>query len=73
MAVAKHKISVHPSPRKLKAYKELLKRNIKVSLGYEYGLHERIIPGTTLKQVQKELSSIKGSMSEFIVKERRNE
>lgn len=73
MAVRKDKIravSAHPSPRKLKALKELSMLNFKVSSGYEYGLHERIIPGTSLKEVQKILSKIKEPMSDFICRER---
>ncbi len=74
MAVAKNKvIKFNFSPRKLNGLNELAKLNLKLSSGYEYGLHEKIIPGTTLRKVRKELSSIKGSMSEFIIKERGNE
>lgn len=76
MAVAKNKIvknkmvNLHFSPRKLKALQELSKLNLKLSSGYEYGLHKKIIPGITLKEVRKSLSKIKGSMSSFVCKER---
>ena len=69
-----HKKSDNPtiqlSPRKLAALKELSRLGVKLSDGYDYSLLEYASSETTLLQVRKRLSSIKGSLSNEIVEER---
>ncbi len=63
-------IPVQPSPRKLAALRQLLKLPLKLSDGYDYQLHEAILPGVTLAQVREELQVIQEPLSLSIVEER---
>ncbi len=59
------------SSKKLEAIKEISKLGLKLSDGYDYVLWEYVSPETTLDDVKKRLSSIKASLSEEIIEERK--
>jgi hypothetical protein len=61
--------SVHPSERKLRSLRSLSPLGVKVSDGYDYGLHEDLAQAD-LKETRKALSSIKGSLADEIARDR---
>jgi len=63
-------IPVQPSPRKLAALRQLSQLPLKLSDGYEYQLHEALLPGVTLAQVREELKVIPEPLAETVVEER---
>ena len=65
-------ISVRPSDRKLRSLRSLTALGVKVSDGYDYGLHEDLLEAD-LKKTRKALSAIKTSLSEEVVRDRDNE
>ena len=62
--------TIQPNQRKLAALHTLSAIGLKPSDGYDYQLNELILPRVTLKQVRRELSVIKSSLSEELVKAR---
>jgi hypothetical protein len=59
------------SPMKIEAIKGLSQLGLKLSDGYDYVLWEYVSSETTLDDVKKRLSSIKTSLSEDIIEERK--
>jgi len=62
--------TIQPSQRKRTARHTLSGIGLKPSDGYDYQLDELILPGVTLERVRQELSVIKSSLSEELVKAR---
>jgi len=60
---------VLPSERKLRSLRALSALGVKVSDGYDYGLHEALVE-TDIMKTRKALSAIKTSMSDEVVKDR---
>jgi len=60
---------VHPSERKLRSLRSLSALGVKVSDGYDYGLHEDLVDAD-IQKTRKALSSIKGGLSDEIVRDR---
>jgi len=58
-----------PSERKLRSLRALSALGLKVSDGYDYGLHEALVE-TDIKKTRKALSAITTSMSEDVVRDR---
>lgn len=70
MAKAQERMRIPPSRRKQAAFPKLLKLGLKISDGTDYRLEEHVEFETTLADVRKALSIIKGSLSRAIVHER---
>jgi len=60
------------TPRKQQALQELRQQGYPVSDGLEHGLQAIAKPGTSLEQVWQGLSTIKGSLSQEVLAERRD-
>ena len=67
--VKKHAPGILPSERKLRSLRSLSALGLKVSDGYDYGLHEELIE-TDIKKTRKALSAIKTPMSSEVVRNR---
>lgn len=65
--------AIQPSPRKLASLHILTAIGLKPSDGYDYQLHELVLPGITLERVRRELSVIKSSLSEELAKDREHD
>lgn len=59
------------SRQKREALKLLSATGVKISDGRDYMLDEYLVPGTTLEDVRKRLSKIKGSVSQEVVEARK--
>ncbi len=64
-------INIQLSSKKIEALKKLSRLGLKLSDGYDYALLDYVSPKTTLNDVRKRLSSIKTSISEEIIEERK--
>ena len=63
--------AVQLSPKKLEALNKLSIPGVKLSDGYDYDLREYASATTSLDEVRNRLSSIKSSLSDEIVQERK--
>ena len=64
---------IRPTPQKERAVRELRALGYNVSDGREYGMQKHLDPNVTLKDVQKALSKIEGSLSDFVIAERKKQ
>lgn len=63
--------TVQPSIHKLQTLKELSHLGVKLSDGYDYNLYDHVLPESSLDETRQRLSSIKDSLSQSVVEERK--